>query len=282
MLQSFVRSTALFIFIAGEVVHAFNGISIASTVVANTTTNVTISNDLGSPHSFDSEYDSYRLYLSITPPGWAEGPTCYLVNSSAIAVTTQSVEIPASIGENGEHYAIVAMEFNQDPDALGPSQFEYSGEFTLTNGTGQWSQYELYGAEIGNPNYLPCSAYNCARTCAQKFYPDNTDTTNATAYETTYNCIANCTGTSFPSWAAMVNATETATSTTTFQFFTTTTTRSTSSKSSATSTTSTRTSTTSTLTTTSSASTPTKTSGGGNVGASYGLLVAGVLGVMAL
>jgi hypothetical protein len=36
------------------------------------------------------------------------------------------------------------------------------------------------------------------------------------------------------------------------------------------------------LTTTSSASTPTKTSGGGNVGASYGLLFAGVLGVMAL
>jgi hypothetical protein len=155
MLQSFVRSTALLIFIAGEVVHAFNGISIASTVTANTTTNVTISNDLGTPHSFDSEYDSYRLYLSITPPGWAEGPTCYLVNSSAIAVTSQSVEIPASVGENGEHYAIVAMEFNQDPNALGPSQFEYSGEFTLTNATGTWSQYELYGAEIGNPNYLP-------------------------------------------------------------------------------------------------------------------------------
>jgi len=126
------------------------------------------------------------------------------------------------------------------------------------------------------------SAYNCARSCAQKFYPDNTDTTNTTAYETTYNCIANCTGTSFPSWAAMVNATETATSTTVFQSFTTTTTRSMSSKSSITSTTSTSTSTTSTLTTTSSASTPTKTSGGGNVGASYGLLFAGVLGVMAL
>ena len=126
------------------------------------------------------------------------------------------------------------------------------------------------------------SAYNCARSCAQKFYPDNTDTTNTTAYETTYNCIANCTGTSFPSWAAMVNATETATSTTVFQVFTTTTTRSTSSISSATSTTSTSASTTSTLTTTSSATTPTKTSGGDNVGASYGLLVAGILGVMAL
>jgi hypothetical protein len=155
MLHSFITTPALFIFIACEVVHAFNGISIASTVTANTTTNVTISNDLGTPHSFDSEYDSYRLYLSITPPGWAEGPTCYLVNSSDISVTSQTVEIPASIGENGEHYAIVAMEFNQDPAALGPSQFEYSAEFTLTNGTGTWSQYELYGAEIGNPNYLP-------------------------------------------------------------------------------------------------------------------------------
>jgi hypothetical protein len=155
MLQSFVGITVLFIFIAGEVVHAFNSISIASIVVANSTTNITIDNDLGTPHSFDAEYDSYRLYLSITPPGWAEGPTCYLVNSSAVTVTTQSVDIPSSIGENGEHYAIVAMEFNQDLNALGPSQFEYSSEFTLTNGTGTWSQYELDGNEIGNPNYLP-------------------------------------------------------------------------------------------------------------------------------
>ena len=126
------------------------------------------------------------------------------------------------------------------------------------------------------------SAYGCARGCSQKFYPDNTDSTNTTAYETTYNCIAACPGASFPSWAAMVNATETAISTTIFQTFTTTTTRSTSSKSSTTSTTPTSTSASRTLTTTSSASTPTKTSGGGDVGVSYGLLFAGVLGVIAL
>jgi hypothetical protein len=182
---------------------AFEEIDVNSTVIAGTDTTVRIANDLSrGPQSFDGMFDSYRVYLSLAPPGWGSEPACYLVNTSAINVTSLNIQIPASVGpsdSSSQGYSIVTIEFNQDPNAeSGPSGFEYSNTFDFIGGTGKWSDYELAGYITAGIDYVPCSAYDCARQCSQKYYPDNVSSQSPSAYEPTYNCIAACPGVSYP------------------------------------------------------------------------------------
>lgn len=185
-----------------RITSAFEEIDIAYTVAANTNTNVQIVNDLSrSSNSSDGQYSSYRVYLSLTPTGWSAGPACYLVNSSAIAVTNFTIQIPASVGpsdSSGYSYSLMTMEYNNDPLLSGPSSFQYSNSFAFTGGVGQWSQYELSGHIVGDWDLIPCTAYDCARQCSQKYYPANIDSTDA--YRQTYNCIAACPGVNVPSF----------------------------------------------------------------------------------
>jgi hypothetical protein len=181
---------------------AFDEINTDSKITAGTNTTIRIVNDLSQgPRSFDAQFDSYRIYLSLGPPGWGSAPACYLVNSSAINVTSQTVQIPASVGpsdRSSQSYAIAAIEFNQDPNAGPPSGFEFSNLFDFVGGTGNWSQYELDGYVPGDPDFTPCSAYDCARQCSQKYYPSNVDSDSASAYKPTYDCLVACPGTSYP------------------------------------------------------------------------------------
>jgi hypothetical protein len=147
-------------------------------------------------------FDSYRIYLSTTPPGWGFGPACCLVSSSAIDVTSFAVQIPASVDpsdSSSQGYSFVTMEFNQDPNAENePSGILYSNDFGFVGGTGKWSDYELAGYVVALIDYVPSSAYDYARQCAQKYYPDNVSSRTASAYQTTYDCIASCPGVSYP------------------------------------------------------------------------------------
>lgn len=182
---------------------AFEEIDTNNTVTAGKDTTLRVVNDLSrGPQSFDGMFDSYRVYLSLTPPGWGSGPACYLVNSSAINVTSLTFQIPASVGPSdslSQGYAIATIEFNQDPNANnGPSGFEYSNYFDFVGGTGKWSEYELAGYVVGIIDLLPCSAYDCARQCSQKYYPGNVNGNSASAYKPTYDCIAACQGVSYP------------------------------------------------------------------------------------
>jgi hypothetical protein len=181
---------------------AFEEIDTKPTVTAGQDTTIQIVNDLSSgSQSYDAQFDSYRVYLSLAPPGWGPAPACYLVNSSAINVTSQTVQIPASVGPSdpsSQDYSIATMEFNQDPNAGGPSGIQYSNVFDFVGGTGNWSDYELAGYLVGDYDYIPCSAYDCARQCSQKYYPNNVDSYSISAYKPTYECIAACPGVSYP------------------------------------------------------------------------------------
>jgi hypothetical protein len=90
------------------------------------------------------------------------------------------------------------MEFNTDPNLDGPSGFEYSNGFELTGGTGEWTQYELSGHSIGDADSLPCTAYDCARKCSQKYYTSALDGDDDAAAEKIWeqmdDCIAKCPG----------------------------------------------------------------------------------------
>lgn len=181
---------------------AFEYIQIPDTVTAGEEATVEVSNDLDvGSDSFDAGFEKYRLYLSTSPPGWGWGPVCYLVNSSAIDVTSLKITVPASVVPDGTDLMVTTMEFSDDPSLDGPSGFQYSNEFTLEGGTGTWGQAELNGTAVGDPDRIPCTALKCTRDCTDKWYPDNMDEENwDTAFKSTYECIAACPGVTYPSW----------------------------------------------------------------------------------
>ncbi|KAM0283168.1 hypothetical protein ACHAQH_002650 [Verticillium albo-atrum] len=183
---------------------AFESISIASTVQAGKEVEVSIVNDLSDSRSFDAGFEKFRVYLATTPPGWGSGPACYLVNATAIDETIVKVTIPASVVPDGSDLMISTMEFNDDPSLDGPSGFQYSDEFTLEGGKGEWSKPELEGMGVGDADSIPCEAYACARDCTAKFYPDNKE--DESAYQKTYECTAKCPGVDYPAWDSLPGA----------------------------------------------------------------------------
>ena len=192
---------------------AFNSISIPETVQAGTNTDVTITNDLTSgPRSFDAQFTNYNLYLSVSAPNWGQNPVCLLFNGSDIHSTSLTVKIPASVGPDASNYSLVTVEYNTDVYSdNGLSGYEYSNDFALTGATGVWSAYETdpRGPQsLGDPDSIPCSAYDCARQCNQKYYPADFDQSNTAAYEAayeaSYKCVAACPGVTYPSWDSVV------------------------------------------------------------------------------
>ncbi|EGY22104.1 hypothetical protein VD0002_g3337 [Verticillium dahliae] len=186
---------------AASNVVAFSSIRIAPTVEAGKEVEVSIVNDLEDSDSFDAGFEKFRVYLATTPPGWGTGPACYLVNATAIDETSVKVTIPPSVVPHGSDVMISVMEFNEDPSLDGPSGFQYSNEFTLNGGKGEWSKPELEGFNIGDSDTIPCEAYACARDCMVQFYPDNKE--DESAYKKTYECTAECPGVDYPAWDSL-------------------------------------------------------------------------------
>ncbi|KAK2031953.1 hypothetical protein LX32DRAFT_235992 [Colletotrichum zoysiae] len=186
---------------------AFERISIQSTVQADTEVEVTIRNDIADgAGSFDATFTNYNLYLATTPPGWGTGPVCLLANGTKIDVTSVKVKIPADAVPDSAELKIAAMEWNSDPTKDGPSGFEYSGDFTFSGGTGEWSKTELGGHGLGDMDSLPCSAYACARKCNDKYFDERDETSDdPSVYKNTYECVAACPGTTFPSWDSIIS-----------------------------------------------------------------------------
>jgi len=183
---------------------AFQDVSISSTVAADKDVEVTVTNDLGAPDSFDGMFDSFRVYLATTPPGWGTGPACYLVNSTNIQSTSVKVKVPAFMGPDKTAFKISTMEFNQDPNKDGPSGFEYSNDFMLEGGNGDWSKVELGGNTLAvSADALPCSALQCARDCCSTDYPAWLE--DEGKFETTYECVRKCDGVDVPSFQQLKN-----------------------------------------------------------------------------
>ncbi|GKT40238.1 uncharacterized protein ColSpa_00419 [Colletotrichum spaethianum] len=186
---------------------AFEKISIQSAVKANTEVEVTISNDISDgASSFDAGFTNYNLYLATTPPGWGTGPVCLLANGTKIDVTSLKVTIPADAVPDSADLMITTVEWNSDPSKDGPSGFEYSNEFTFSGGTAEWGKTELDGSSLGDMDRIPCSAYACARKCNDKYFDERNKTSDdPSTYKNTYECVAACPGTTFPSWDSVIN-----------------------------------------------------------------------------
>jgi hypothetical protein len=191
--------------LAAATASAFESISVPSTVTAGKATTLTIENDIGSSGSFDSQFAYFRVFLTISPPGWGYNPVCYLANQTAIDVTSLKVTIPASVGPDASNYTLSVFEYNTDPNAESSSSgFMYTDEFELVGGTGAYSNYEIDPSgpwSLGPEDDIPCEAYACVRECADKYYPDNLPNgDDLAAIKNTYLCSAECPGTSYPEW----------------------------------------------------------------------------------
>jgi hypothetical protein len=185
---------------------AFDRISVPATVTAGKETTLTVKNDLGTEGSFDANFAYFRVYLTVSPPGWGLNPVCWLANQTSVDVTAVKVTVPASVGPAGDNYTLSVMEYNTDPDAeSSASGFSYTGEFALEGATGEFSAYETDPSgpwSLGDADRIPCSAYDCVRQCASKYYPADipSDDGDLAAIKDQYLCGAKCPGTTFEPW----------------------------------------------------------------------------------
>jgi hypothetical protein len=184
---------------------AIDSILIPSIVTAGKPVTLRIKTDIGTPDSFDAQFAYYRVYLTISPPGWGLNPVCYLANQTAIDVTSLEVTIPATVGPEASNYTLSVVEYNTDPNSdVTMSGFAYSDEFSLVGATGSFSDYETDPSgpwALGPEDSIPCEAYDCVRTCMQKYYPEDLpNTENIAAMKNAYLCSAQCPGTSYLAW----------------------------------------------------------------------------------
>lgn len=176
---------------------------IASTVEAGQATTASI--------SFDSDSDSFeyytglRIYLATTPPGWGTGPVCWLVNDTTLDTSGVEVDvtIPAAVVPNQSDLSLSYSLVDDEGDST--ESFDYSNDFTLQGGTGNWSALELNGNSISSPDYCPCTALPCSRDCSDEYFPDGVmDTDDGSVSAATvlawYDCLSACPGTTYPSY----------------------------------------------------------------------------------
>jgi hypothetical protein len=195
---------------------AFDRISIASTVKADTEVEVKIRNDLDDgTKSFDGGFTNFNVYLATTPPGWGTGPVCLLANGTKIDTTSVKVTIPADVAPSDAKLKITTMEWNSDPNKDGPSGFQYSNTFSLQGGTGAWGKSELAGRGFGDMDTVPCSAYSCIRKCNDDSFDEMTKLGNSedieaykAVYKPIYECMTKCPGTTMPSWDTLIKASD--------------------------------------------------------------------------
>ncbi|KAI9664976.1 MAG: hypothetical protein M1821_006424 [Bathelium mastoideum] len=159
---------------------AVSNISVPNAITAGTSTTINFPN---------ANSTSYKVYLAATVPGYAEGLSCYLINSTIIPYSGITVNIPACVGPSAPNYYSIAVQAPcADPI--------YSAQFDFLGGNGTITDYErsLGGAPLWFAAQLPCTAYDCARRCAQQGYP--ADLSGDGAYANMTGCIKACPGVS--------------------------------------------------------------------------------------
>lgn len=112
----------------------------------------------------------------------------WLSNSTTLSATN-NITVPGEVGPSASYYSIGVGKVGGDTDDL-----DYSNRFSFTGGTANYTEYEtdLKGDPFWDADSLPCSAYACARKCADASYPD--DLTDSKAYNTMKDCINKCPG----------------------------------------------------------------------------------------
>ncbi|CAK4032406.1 Hypothetical predicted protein [Lecanosticta acicola] len=150
--------------------------------------------------------DKYRVYLAASLAG-SNGPACisppyllapalangpppppgYLLNSTTVS-SPINLTIPAGVGPSADYYSIAIADLTTNQAST------YSNRFNLTGADGNYTAYEdsLGGSPFWSADDLPCTAYPCARECAQASYPQ--DLTDTKAYQTMTKCILACNG----------------------------------------------------------------------------------------
>ena len=206
------RSIATVILLLLSCLHfalAFNSIEVPSSVTTGEEMQISIDNDFSKgPQSYDREFDSFRVFLSVSfkKDFKGNGPSCLLMSSVTMGTAGIAGKVPSDVGEDGAYYAIGVQPFNQNPNNRTVNNsstgiVQYSDPFTLTDTNGTWAQFERDGRSPGYAEFISCRAYNCVRNCYNRSYPgDWTDDPCGSWQEKAYNCFAECPNTIMPNW----------------------------------------------------------------------------------
>lgn len=172
---------------------------IFSTSIALASKNVTVPATVKADEPFnvqiqpDSTYKWITFFLAVRN----QNNVCLLDKTTLNSKSNFTFEFPASIGQGGAFYEIVAQQFNDD---IITQRSDYSNAFNVTDATAEFTPYEL-DTELGFAGIqflsLPCRLYDCVRKCYQANYP-----ANRCDLQPTLDCVsASCPG------VAVMNAT---------------------------------------------------------------------------
>ncbi|KAL2063965.1 hypothetical protein VTL71DRAFT_4459 [Oculimacula yallundae] len=206
-------------------------ITIPSVIIPNTDVHVQITGE--TYYATTNGFDTYGVYLLVKPQAAdqvdenflrSKLASCYLIQSSPISESEQTIQIPASIGPDERSYWISTTFFNESDvtvdKATGYRELNSSSStmdvsssdkvpasFSLQGGTEIWSNDELHGIGMNTlvqQDNVPCSSYDCARKCTATHYQyplvDDPDFKNGkwpTFVEETYRCIQKCPGVTY-------------------------------------------------------------------------------------
>ncbi|VUC32682.1 unnamed protein product [Clonostachys rosea] len=144
------------------------GVSVPSTITAGQNATISITETLDEDSEARKNYDGYRLYLALTPPGWGTGPECWLANNLDLGPQTVNIVIPRDVAPNNTEIRIADSLIKKGSSKS--SGFSYSSSVTFLGGNGTWSQRELNGRAMTDESRVPCFLLGCVRQCNDRYY----------------------------------------------------------------------------------------------------------------
>ncbi|KAH6689826.1 hypothetical protein F5X68DRAFT_74868 [Plectosphaerella plurivora] len=137
-----------------------------------------------------NRFDFYRLYLSVSPPGWGWGPVCWLAWLVPLDEQYVNVTIPADVVPDQTKVRLSSSLIHKRSGRN--NGWDYSTRTTLYGANGNWSDRELAGRGIDlDVDQISCFAYGCVRECANRFWISK-DSDNATAVREEELCSKQC------------------------------------------------------------------------------------------
>ncbi|TPX14418.1 uncharacterized protein E0L32_005382 [Thyridium curvatum] len=167
----FLRALAILLLcltLTCSITHATPSITTPNPLRANQEIQLTI--DYKPDDALRTRFDSYRVFLALTPPGRGTGAACWLSGRQRLATTQVAVAIPADAAPDRSQVRISTGLFAKGGAAARTSGYSYGPGATLVGANGTWSRRELDGWTVGDAEEMPCRALGCARGCYERYY----------------------------------------------------------------------------------------------------------------
>ncbi|VUC28140.1 unnamed protein product [Clonostachys rosea] len=185
-------------------------VKIGPSVKADTDFTVTIDTEGLDKWGGSERWSKFNVYLTLQLPNSAktDSEVCVLVNGTDLGTLggTKNVKpkIPADAAPDGAKVMASVLIYESDPYGNLTSGTRTSGKATFEGGKAEWAEFEKQGRSLLLPDRIPCTSYACVRECGVKHWDDIKEVKDVSAYESTYNCMSSCSGTTLDPWSDYV------------------------------------------------------------------------------